>query len=251
MDAEGVTFVAAFGAGIVSFLSPCVLPLVPVYLSMVTGLEVSELRSGSRYHLVRVARDTGLFIAGFGAVFVMLGLSASALSGVLLERRALFTRISGIVIVAMALLLAASLVLRSPWLYVERRFHPRTSRFGPLAAPVTGVAFGFGWTPCIGPVLTSVLALAATQQNTSRAGALLATYSLGLGVPFLASGLAMGRLTGVFALFKRHFTAITLASSLAMAGFGVLLAFDRLILVTTTLQRIFGSVGLERLVRLG
>ncbi len=246
-----MSFAAAFAAGVVSFLSPCVLPLVPAYLSMVTGLEASELERGPRRHLGRVTRDTALFVGGFGTVFVLLGLSASAIGDALLRNRVMLARISGFVVVAMAAFLALSVVLRSSWLLGERRFHPRSSRFGPLAAPVTGVAFGLGWTPCIGPVLTAVLALAASQQHTARAGALLATYSLGLGLPFLASGLALGRLAGAFRFVKRHSVEITLAASGSMAVFGVLLIMNRLIFVTTTLQRLFGAVGLEKLVRLG
>jgi cytochrome c-type biogenesis protein len=151
----------------------------------------------------------------------------------------------------MALFLLGSLVVRAPWLYQERRFHPDLSRFGPLAAPVAGVAFGFGWTPCIGPVLTSILAIAATQGGVGRGGLLLAVYSAGLGIPFLAAGLAFGRVTGAFRWVKRHFTGITAASATSLAAFGVILALDRLVWVTTQLQQAFDAVGLGRLVELG
>lgn len=117
-----------------------------------------------------------------------------------------------------------------------RRFHPELSRFGPLAAPVAGVAFGFGWTPCIDPVLTSVLALAATQGGVDRAAGLLAAYSAGLGLPFLATGLALGRLAGALAFVKRHSTALTATSAISLAAFGVLLALDRLVWLTARLQ---------------
>jgi cytochrome c-type biogenesis protein len=248
---DNVTVLAAFGGGLVSFLSPCVLPIVPAYLSVITGLDVAEVRQGSRRHLPRIAGHTGLFIAGFSAVFVVLGLSATALGQVAFRNRSVMTRISGLFILAMALYVLGSLVLRAPGLYRERRFHPELSRFGPFAAPVAGVAFGFGWAPCIGPVLSSVLALAATQHGVGRAAALLTAYSAGLGLPFLVTGLALGRLAGAFGFVKRHSTAITAASALALGAFGVLLAFDRLVWLTNRLQDGLTAIGLGGLIKLG
>jgi cytochrome c-type biogenesis protein len=248
---ENVTVLAAFGGGLVSFLSPCVLPIVPAYLSVITGLDVAEVRQGDRRHLPRIAWHTGLFVAGFSAVFVLLGLSATAFGQVAFRNRSVITRISGLFILAMALYVLGSLVLRAPGLYQERRFHPDLSRFGPFAAPVAGVAFGFGWTPCIGPVLTSVLALAATQHGVARATGLLAAYSAGLGLPFLATGLAFGRLAGALGFVKRHSAAITASSAVALGAFGVLLAFDRLVWLTNRLQDGLTAIGLGGLLKLG
>lgn len=247
---EPVTLLAAFGGGLISFLSPCVLPIVPAYLSIITGLDIGDIRHG-RGHLVRITRDTGLFIAGFSAVFILLGLSATTVGAALFDNQALITRISGLVVLAMALFVLGSLVVRSPWLYQERRFHPNLSRFGPFAAPVAGVTFGFGWTPCIGPVLTSILAIAATETSPGRGALLLAVYSAGLGIPFLAAGLAFGRLTGALGFVKRHFTGITAASATSLAVFGVILALDRLTWLTTQLQDGLDNVGLRILVELG
>jgi cytochrome c-type biogenesis protein len=251
MSAAGVGYLAAFAGGVVSFASPCVLPLVPAYLSIVTGLEISEIQQGPRHHLWRIARDTGLFIAGFAMVFIMLGLTATTLGQALVHRQALITRISGLLVLAFALFIAGSLVLKSPLLYQERRFHPRLSRYGPLAVPVAGMAFGFGWTPCIGPVLGSVLAVAATQGRAVQGATLLAAYSLGLGVPFLAAGLFFGRMAGAFRWVKRHYTAITITSACALGFFGVLLALNRLIWVTSQLQAAMRHIGLHGLVFLG
>jgi cytochrome c-type biogenesis protein len=136
-------------------------------------------------------------------------------------------------------------------MYGEARFHPSPSRFGPLAAPVAGAAFGFGWTPCIGPILASVLAVAAAQGRSLEGATLLACYSLGLGLPFLVTGLAFGRLAGAFDWVKRHFAVLTLSSAVVLAGFGILLALDRLTWVTTQLQTALQAVGLGRLVSLG
>jgi cytochrome c-type biogenesis protein len=251
VSASSVTYLGAFGGGIISFASPCVLPLVPAYLSIVTGLDVSEVQSGAREHLGRVARDTALFVAGFSAVFILLGLSATTVGRAVFRNKVVLTRASGVVVVAMALFLLGSLVLRSPWLYQERRFHPDLSRFGLFAAPVAGAAFGFGWTPCLGPVLASVLAVASTQQQAAQGAALLGIYSLGLGVPFLVTGLAFGRVAGAFRWVKRHFTGLTATSAAALGGFGILLIMNRLVWVTSEMQRALNLVGLHRLIYLG
>lgn len=246
-----VGYVAAFGGGVVSFASPCVLPVVPGYLSMVTGLDVAELRAGDRRHALRIIRDTGLFVLGFGTVFVLLGLGTSAFGGTLFRNQILLTRISGLVVVTMALFLVGSLVLKAPWLYQELRFHPSPSRLGPFAAPVTGAAFGFGWTPCIGPILGSVLAVAGASGQASRGAVLLALYSLGLGLPFLIVGLALGRLGGALSWVRRHTTAITVASASVLALLGILLMFNGLTRITSDTQSLFRSIGLGRLVTVG
>lgn len=251
MSGESVGYLAAFGGGIVSFLSPCVLPIVPAYLSLITGLDVTRSDLRTTGQLGGVARDTALFIAGFSAVFVLLGLSATTVGRAVFRNQVVLTRISGLVVLAMALFVLGSLFVRAPWLYRERRFQPDLSRFGALAAPVAGVAFGLGWTPCIGPVLTSVLAVAATQEGAGRGAALLTAYSAGLGLPFLATGLAFSRVGRAFGWVKRHFTAITVASAASLAFFGGLLALNRLVWVTTQLQRGAEAVGLGRLVNLG
>ncbi|MCI0688419.1 MAG: cytochrome c biogenesis protein CcdA, partial [Sporichthyaceae bacterium] len=198
-----------------------------------------------------IAGSTSLFIAGFGAVFVALGTTASAVGATLARNQAVITRIAGLVVLGFALLMLATLVVRSPRLLGEVRFHPDLHRFGPFAAPVAGAAFGFGWTPCIGPVLGSVLAIAAAQGSAGRGAALLAVYSAGLGLPFLAAGLLYGQLTGVFGWAKRHSRGITIASASVLVIFGGLLAFDRLTVVISWLQRGLGAVGLDWVVFLG
>jgi cytochrome c-type biogenesis protein len=248
---ENVSYLAALGGGVVSFLSPCVLPIVPAYLSVITGLDVAEMKAGDRRNLPRIAWHTGLFIAGFSAVFMLLGLTATALGRGALRNQALITRLSGVLILAMALYMLGSLVLQAPGLYQERRWHPDLSRFGPFAAPVAGAAFGFGWTPCIGPVLSAVLGKAAGQDTVGEGAVLLLFYSAGLGIPFMATGLAFGRLTGALGWVKRHSTAITASSALALGFFGVLLALNRFVWLTAKLQSGLQSVGLGRLLTLG
>ena len=246
-----VGYLAAFGGGVVSFASPCVLPVVPAYLSVITGLDISEVRQGARRHLGRIARDTGLFVSGFSLVFILLGLTASAVGHALLRHQILLTRVTGAAVLALGLYLAGSLFLRAPALYGEARFHALPAKLGPLAAPVAGAAFGFGWTPCIGPVLGSVLAVAAERGNTGQGAALLLAYSLGLAVPFLAAGLALGRLAGAFAWVRAHFRVLTMVAAGLLVGFGILLVLNRLTWVTTELEAGMRHIGLGRLTTLG
>lgn len=246
-----VTYAVAFGAGLISFASPCVLPLVPGYLSIITGLEVSELQESRKSNALAVTRDTGLFVLGFGTVFVLLGVSATSIGSVIFDQQILLTRLSGALVLAMALFMLGSIYLQAPWLYQEMRFHPQLGRFGRAAPTVAGAAFGFGWTPCIGPVLTSVLAIAAASGRASTGATLLAVYTLGLGVPFLIVGLLMGRLGGSLKWVQQHLTGIVITSSGFLAVFGVLLIFNQLIRITTELQSLLRAIGLDVLVELG
>lgn len=190
------------------------------------------------WRLGAVTRDTALFVAGFGTVFVLLGLSASAVGRAVVHSQATLTRISGVVVVAMALFLLGTLFLQTPGLYREFRIHPRLARLGPFAAPPAGAAFAFGWTPCVGPILASVLALSAQQGHVGFAALLLAVYSLGLGVPFLAVAVFFDRLSAPLAWLRRHGTAVTATSATELGALGFLLVVDRLALVTTLVQRV-------------
>jgi cytochrome c-type biogenesis protein len=234
--AASVSYVVAFGGGVASFLSPCVLPVVPGYLSMIAGLDVTAAAEPGRPAIRRIARDTALFVLGFGVVFVLLGLVTTAAGDALFRNKRLLTEISGAVVLAMAAFLAGSLVLRLPWLYREARFHPRLARFGPFAAPVAGAAFGFGWTPCITPVLSAVLATAASGRSLGQATGLLVAYTLGLGLPFLAVGCAFGQLTSMLAVLRRHAAEITLVAAVVLAAMGVLLVMDRLTWLSAEFQ---------------
>lgn len=251
VTADNVGILVAFGGGIISFLSPCVLPIVPGYLSFITGVSVAELEEGDDRPLLRIAVNTGLFIAGFTLVFTLLFLSTTAVSDVIFRNQEELTRLSGLLVFLMAVYLAGSQLIMAPGMYREFRFHPHLERFGPVAAPVAGAAFGLGWTPCIGPVLASVLTVASTQDETARGALLLIAYSLGLGVPFLVLGLALGRLEGVLGWFRRHARAVTLVSAALLAMFGVVLMLNRLPWVTAKLQDALDAVGLDRLVELG
>ncbi len=248
---DNLYVLTAFGGGIISFLSPCVLPIVPGYLSLVTGLSVGEIETARRTTLVRIAITTGLFVLGFTVVFVLLGLVTTAAGQQLFENQETLTRISGGLVLLMAAYLAGSQLLTTPRLYQDLRFHPHLERFGPVAAPVAGAAFGLGWTPCIGPVLGTVLNFAAQGQDIARSVLLLTAYSLGLGVSFLAVGLALGRFATPLAWVKRHARAITLVAAGVLAVFGVILLTDQLPMVTARLTDGMRALGLDSLVDIG
>jgi len=250
-DVNLLAFLAAFGGGVVSFLSPCVLPLLPGYLSMVTGLDLADIEDDPRRNARRIVGTTAMFVAGFGSIFVLLGLSASTIGGLLRDHQELLTRVSGAVILAMALFMLGSLFLRAPWLYQEKRFHPQLGRFGAVAPLVAGAAFGFGWSPCIGPILGSILGIAANADRAVAGATLLAVYSLGLGLPFLVAGLALGRIGGAIAWVKRHYALLVGISAGVMAAFGLLLMFDQLPRLSAELQRILIQLHLEWVVELG
>jgi len=248
---ENIGVLVAFGGGIVSFLSPCVLPIVPAYLSLVTGLSVGELREDDERPLARIAINTGLFVAGFTLVFTLLFLATTAVSDALARNQETLTRFAGLIVFLMALYLAGSQLLMAPGVYREFRFHPHLERFGPFAAPVAGVAFGLGWSPCLGPVLASITAVAASEGETARGAVLLIAYSLGIGVPLLICGLALGRMTHVLAWCRKHSRAITLVSAALLAVFGILLMLDRLTWVTARLIEALEAIGLDDIVTLG
>jgi cytochrome c-type biogenesis protein len=224
-----------------------------VYLSVTTGLGVDELRAHGRGTTAAVTRGASLFILGFSTVFVALGLSATALGGLLLRHQAPITRLAGVVVLLMAVGMLLGTTSRAAWLGREWRFHPRVLHQvrsggerrgrGLWTAPVTGVAFAFGWTPCIGPVLGSVLAIAATDGGVARGGALLATYSAGLAAPLLLTGLAFARAVGPMRWVSRHPAVVTRTMSAVLAAYGLLLVLDRLSWLTQTLQNRLTASG--------
>jgi cytochrome c-type biogenesis protein len=240
-----VGFVVAFGAGILSFLSPCVLPLVPSYLSMMSGVSSADLAAASRPDQRRLLRSTLLFVAGFTVVFAALEATASGLGQTLQSHQRLLNQIAGGVIIAAGLVFAG--IVRPRWLMREHRWHVLPSQLGEWAAPVMGMAFAFGWTPCIGPVLAAVLSLASDAHTLGRGEAMLVAYSLGLGVPFVAAGVAFGRLTGVLTFARTHLRVINLLSGALLAGLGVLLLTDSLHVLSTWFTDVLSALGLGRL----
>ena len=234
---------AAFGAGVISFLSPCVLPLVPGYLAMMSGLTGEQLADPRGADQRRLLRLTLLFVLGFSVVFVALGATASALGLFLLHHKVAFNRVAGAIVIVMGLFLAG--VASPRVLEAERRFRISPSRLGPYAAPAMGMAFAFGWTPCLGPILAALLTLASNEGTAVKGGALLFVYSLGLGVPFVLSGLCMARLEGTFRWVKRHYRVINGVAGAILVLFGVLLFTNRLSLIASDVVHFMDSHGLK------
>ena len=241
------TFLLAFAGGMLSFLSPCVLPLVPGYLSLMSGVSVTQLTTSTPTgdDTRRILQATLLFVAGFTIVFTLLGAGASAVGQTLLRHQQGLNQVAGGLTIVMGLFIAGVLVPGA--MQRERRFHVLPESLGVFAPPLMGMAFAFGWTPCIGPILSVVLSTAATQSTLGRGVGLLVAYSIGLGVPFVAAGLGLGRLTGVFGWVKRHYRALNLVSGAFLVGFGVLLLTNNLGEVSGTIQRFMQDVGLGRL----
>jgi len=216
--AAGVGFFAALAAGIVSFLSPCVLPLVPGYLSAVTGVSATELENANWR---RVLGPSLLFVASFSAIFVLLGLTATGIGSFLDDNIDLLETISGVLIILMGVLFVASLFVTK----LNREWHvdallARAGRGGPIVA---GAAFSIAWTPCVGPALGGVLTLAGIQGETLHGAFLLAVYSLGLAVPFLITALAFSRATSAFAALRRHYRLIVAGGGAILIAMGVLI----------------------------
>ena len=239
---ENVSLLAAFGAGLLSFISPCVLPLVPGYLSYISGLSLDEMRGTpvvAGAGTIAVAQPVGArrqvviaslaFIVGFSLVFVALGAAASALGQFLLRQQEIFSRIAGAVIIIFGLHTMG--VLRIEWLYQEKRVQTSRKPAGVFGAGLVGVAFAFGWTPCIGPILTGILALAGSQETVGEGVRLLAVYSLGLGVPFMATALMMDRFLGAMGRIRKHYHTIELVSGALLVIIGLLIFTNKFTII--------------------
>jgi cytochrome c-type biogenesis protein len=238
---------AAFGAGVISFLSPCVLPLVPGYLAMMSGLTGEQLAAPERADQRRLVRETLLFVAGFSVVFVALGATASAVGDFMFDHKVVFNRVAGVVVIVMGLFLAG--VASPRLLEAEKRFHVSPRRLGPYAAPIMGMAFAFGWTPCLGPILAALLVLASNEGTVLKGAGLLLVYSLGLGVPFVLSGIGLARLESTFSFVRRHYRVINGVAGALLVGFGILLFTNRLTLIASDLVNFFDNHGLDWLLR--
>jgi len=244
-----VNILIAFVFGALSFVSPCVLPLLPGYVSLMSGYSAKELEAGEA-SLKKVTGATLLFVLGFTAVFVALGAGATSVGEFFLRNQSTATRIAGWFIVAMGLFIAATAVWNINLfmgLMRERRLDVRPSRLGNWAPPVMGVAFGFGWTPCIGPVLGAILTLAASEETVGRGMLLLFSYSMGLGVPFLAASLGITKAFSAFRWFRQYIKPVNIASGLLLAGFGVLMVTGQISAISRWFTEVLVNLGLDGL----
>lgn len=238
--AAGVGILAALAAGVVSFLSPCVLPLVPGYLSAVSGVSASELDSAGWR---RVLGPSLLFVASFSAIFIVLGLTATGLGATLRDHEQLLTKIAGALIVAMGVLFVASLFV----VRLNREWHvdallERAGKGGPVVA---GAAFAIAWTPCIGPTLGAILTAASLTDSAGRGAFLLAVYSAGLAIPFLLTAVAFSRMTTAFDAVKRHYQAIVATGGAILIAMGILIWTGELTQLNAEAQRLLSELGLD------
>jgi cytochrome c-type biogenesis protein len=219
---ESVSLVAAFTAGLVSFLSPCVLPLVPGYISLISGASMDQLKSSNNEEMLRrVLGHSLLFILGFSVVFISLGASATWLGQALLSRMTILYKIAGIVIIIFGLHLTG--ILKIGLLYRDARFHSAGKPATATGAFLIGLAFAFGWTPCIGPILAVILGLAASQQTVWQGVFLLALYSAGLAVPFLLTSLGVNRFMGFYQRFRTHLHQVEVFSGIILIVLGAMI----------------------------
>ena len=244
MSGFEITYAGAMGAGLLSFLSPCVLPLVPPYLCFLGGLTLDQL--ADRHTMRdRAARHVFLaalvFVLGFATVFVALGASASALGTALAENLDWLTQAAGLVIILLGLQFLG--VLRIGFLLREARFHLAERPAGLIGAYVVGLAFAFGWTPCVGPILAAILFVAGSEDSVVYGGSLLGAYALGLGVPFLIAALFARPFMAFMARFRRHIPAMEKATGALLVGTGVLFLTGSMAEIAYWLLEAFPALG--------
>jgi len=218
-----VSLLWAFFAGLVSFLSPCVLPLVPGYIAIISGSSLEELKAGQdQKMLAKTLMQSVFFIIGFSFVFISLGATATWLGQTLLQKMSLLTRIGGLLIILFGLHMTG--ILKIGVLYRDARVHNTSSPATAAGSLLMGLAFAFGWTPCIGPILAGILAIAATQEHLAQGIFLLAVYSAGLAVPFLLTTLGINRFMSFYQRFRKHLHRLEVAAGVMLIVLGALIA---------------------------
>jgi len=237
------TILAAFAVGFISFISPCVLPLVPGYLSAVSGVSLSEIQEGERGTLARVLGPSLVFCLAFTVVFMALGMTATSLGSSLQSSRGTLDKVAGVVIIALGVFLILTMVV--PRLNREWRPEALISRAGSGGPLLAGAAFAFAWTPCVGPTLGSILTAAAIRDTASEGAVLLLFYSLGLAVPFLITAVAFTRATRAFRWLRDRYVVVTTVSGLILVAMGVLLLTGELTRLNLEAQQALDSVGLN------
>jgi cytochrome c-type biogenesis protein len=235
---QEVTLLTSFVAGFLSFISPCVLPLIPGYISFISGLTLEEMQGGgaaaastSRRHVLVASLA---FVLGFTVIFVAAGASATAIGRFLYEQAPIVEKIAGTLLVIFGLHMMG--VFRIRLLENDKRIHTQKKPAGPLGAFLVGTAFAFAWTPCIGPILGGILGLAASRESVSEGMQMLAMYSLGLGVPFLLTSVAINQFFSAAAKIRRYYRAIEIFSGGLLIIVGLLIFFDQFTIIVKYLQ---------------
>lgn len=242
-----VTYMGVFVAGILSFLSPCVLPLVPPYLCFIGGQSIEEMTAEGTVDpamMRKIFLSALFFVFGFSTVFITLGATASVIGEWLADNLGLLTQAAGVIIVILGLHFIG--ILRIPLLYREARFQTTTRPAGIVGAYVVGLAFAFGWTPCVGPVLAAVLMVAGSDNSVSQGAGLLTVYSAGLGLPFLGAALAMKPFMSAMSRFRQHLRKVEIVIGLLLVATGILFITDQFSYIAYWLLEtfpIFNTVG--------
>jgi cytochrome c-type biogenesis protein len=237
---SSVGFFTAFLAGLLSFVSPCVLPIVPGYLSFISGINVARLNKegvADPGQLRRVAWTSLAFVLGFSTVFVSLGAAATLVGYYLQQYKRQLGMIGGVIVIVLGLHTMG--VFRINFLLYEKRAEVKTKPIGLIGAYVVGLAFAFGWTPCIGPILGAILLYASQQETVTQGVLLLSAYSAGLGVPFLLSALAVNKFFSASGAVKRHMKTVEVVSGALLVAVGLLLVTDRLAVIALYLSKKF------------
>ncbi len=227
---QEVTLLAAFAAGFLSFISPCVLPLIPGYISFISGMTLEEMQgaaaTGSRRQVLIASLA---FVLGFTIIFVALGAGASAIGRFMHAYSNVLEKVAGTILIVLGLHMMG--VFRIAFLDNDKRLHTQKKPAGPFGALLVGMAFAFAWSPCIGPILGGILTMAAARESVAEGMQMLAVYSLGLGVPFILTSLAITKFFTAAARIRRHYHAIELISGGLMVGVGILIFFDQFTLI--------------------
>jgi cytochrome c-type biogenesis protein len=240
VEIGGVSLLTALFAGAISFLSPCVLPLVPGYLSAVTGVAAPDLEDAD-WH--KVVPPSLLFIASFSTIFIVLGLSATGISQALRTNLQTLNKVAGVLIIAMGIFFVATLFITK--LNAEWRVDALMERAGKGGPVVAGGAFAIAWTPCVGPTLAAILGLASTSGSVWQGGVMLAVYSLGLAIPFLLTAIGFTRMTSAFAVVKRHYRELMAFGGAVLIVMGVLVYTGELFRLNIEAQQWLDSIGLN------
>lgn len=234
---ENISIFIAISAGLISFLSPCVLPLIPSYLAFITGISLEELSQQENLRQIRkkVIFNSIMFILGFSIIFITLGASVTFIGKFLGSNIRWFEIIGGVIVILFGLHFVG--IFRFRFLNKEKAIHVKRKPFGYLGTCLVGMAFGVGWTPCVGPILGSILTFAATTQNLLKGIVLLAFYSLGLGLPFFLSGFILHKFFEYFKVIRKYFKAITIAGGVLLILVGVILASGYFSVISSLLAR--------------
>lgn len=228
MGTDTVGYGAALLGGLVSFLSPCVLPLVPGYISFMSGLTLEELSAGGddKTRMRHAGWESLCFVAGFSLIFTLLGATATTVGRFLAEYAHIVSKIAGAVVIAFGLHMTGLMPIK--WLYYQKRADTAAFKAGYVGSFFMGLAFAFGWTPCIGPILSGILALAATRETVAQGMTLLFVYSLGLGIPFVLTGFAVTRFMRFFKAYKNHIRTGEIVAGTLLIAIGLLIFLDKL-----------------------